>query len=246
MKPQIGMLPNGIDLGGSVENEHLCLKLTAALGLPSATTEIADFEGERVLVVERFDRLWTKDERLLRLPQEDCCQALSVPPSLKYDADGGPGMADILDLLRGSDDPGTDQRMFTKSQIVFWLLGAADGHAKNFSISLKSGGRFRMTPLYDVVSAQPSVDAGQLRENRFKLALAVGDNRHYVINTILPRHFAQIATREGIPVQLLTRYAESWRKRRNRQSKKCFNRSLRNFLPNLPIQSSPASEGACD
>ena len=94
-------------------------------------------------------------------------------------------MADILDLLRGSDDPGTDQRMFTKSQIVFWLLGATDGHAKNFSIFLKSGGRFRMTPLYDVVSAQPSVDADQLRENRFKLALAVGDNRHYVINTIL-------------------------------------------------------------
>ena len=199
MNPQIGMLPNGIDLNRSVENEHLCLKLTAALGLPSATTEIADFEGERVLVVERFDRLWTKDERLLRLPQEDCCQALSVPPSLKYDADGGPGMADILDLLRGSDDPGTDQRMFTKSQIVFWLLGATDGHAKNFSIFLKSGGRFRMTPLYDVMSVQLFVDAGQLRENRFKLTLAVGDNRHYVINTILPRHFAQIATREGIP-----------------------------------------------
>ena len=83
MKPQIGMLPNGIDLSRSVENEHLCLKLTAALGLASATTEIVEFYGERVLAVERFDRLWTRDERLLRLPQEDCCQALSVPPSLK-------------------------------------------------------------------------------------------------------------------------------------------------------------------
>lgn len=203
VKPRIGMLPNGTDLSRSVENEHLCLRLTAALGLPSAATEIADFDGERVLVVERFDRLWTEDGRLLRLPQEDCCQALSVPPSLKYDADGGPGMTDILDLLRGSDAPGSDRRMFVKAQIVFWLLGATDGHAKNFSIFLKSGGRFTMTPLYDVMSAQPAVDAGQLRENGFKLALAVGDNRHYVIGTILPRHFAQTAAREGMPAQLI-------------------------------------------
>ena len=201
MKPQIGMLPNGTDLSRSVENEHLCLGLAAALGLPGAATEIVDFDGERVLVVERFDRLWTEDGRLLRLPQEDCCQALSVPPSLKYDADGGPGMTDILDLLRGSDAPGTDRRMFVKAQIVFWLLGATDGHAKNFSIFLKPGGRFRMTPLYDVMSAQPAVDAGQLRENGFKLALAVGDSRRYAIGTILPRHFAQTAAREGIPAR---------------------------------------------
>ena len=199
VKPQIGMLPNGIDLSRSVENEHLCLGLAAALGLPSAATEIADFDGERVLVVERFDRLWTGDGRLLRLPQEDCCQALSVPPSLKYDADGGPGMTDILDLLRGSDDPEANRRLFVKAQIVFWLLGATDGHAKNFSIFLKPGGRFRMTPLYDIMSAQPSVDAGRLRENGFRLALAVGDNRHYAIDRILPRHFAQTAAREGVP-----------------------------------------------
>ena len=199
MKPQIGMLPSGIDLSRSVENEHLCLNLTAALGLASASTEIMDFDGERVLVVKRFDRLWTKNGRLLRLPQEDCCQALSVPASLKYDADGGPGMADILGLLQGSDEPAADQRMFIKAQIVFWLLGATDGHAKNFSIFLKPGGRFSMTPLYDVMSAQPAVDAGQLRHNRFKLALAVGDNRHYVIGRILPRHFAQTVAREGLP-----------------------------------------------
>ena len=203
MKPQIGVLSNGIDLSRSVENEYLCLKLTAGLGLPSATAEIAEFDGERVLVIDRFDRLWTRDDRLLRLPQEDCCQALSVPPSLKYDADGGPGMAEILDLLRGSDEPTADQRMFIKAQIVFWLLGATDGHAKNFSIFLMPGGRFRMTPLYDVISAQPAVDAGQLRENGFKLAFAVGSNRHYVMNTILPRHFTQTAVREGIPALMV-------------------------------------------
>ncbi len=198
-KPQIGKLENGIDLSQSVENEHLCLKLTAALGLPSAHTEIGEFEGRRVLVVERFDRLWTKDKRLLRLPQEDCCQALSVPPTLKYEPDGGPGMRQLLELLRASDEPEADQRTFFKAQIIFWLLGATDGHAKNFSIYLNPGGRFHLTPLYDVMSAQPNVDAGEIKWNRMKLAMAVGDNRHYVINTIAPRHFLQTAKKCGVP-----------------------------------------------
>lgn len=198
LKPQIGMRGD-IDLSQSVENEHLCMKLTTALGLPTARTDIGDFGGRAVLIVERFDRLWTADRRLLRLPQEDCCQALSVPPTAKYQAQGGPGIAAILDLLKGSDDPETDRRNFMKAQIVFWLMGATDGHAKNFSIFLSPGGRFHMTPLYDVMSAQPAVDAGQIRHNKMKLALAVGDNNHYVVDTILPRHFIQSGEAAGMP-----------------------------------------------
>jgi serine/threonine-protein kinase HipA len=154
-------------------------------------------------VVERFDRLHARDGRLLRLPQEDCCQALSVPPPRKYEPDGGPGMRQILDLLKASDEPEVDQRLFLKAQIVFWLLGATDGHAKNFSIALLPGGRFRLTPLYDVMSAQPNVDAGEIRHNRMKLAMAVGDNRHYVIDEIMPRHFLQTAVRAGVPASLV-------------------------------------------
>jgi serine/threonine-protein kinase HipA len=198
IKPQIGVLPSGIDLTHSVENEYLCLKLTEAFGLPSANVEIAAFKGNRVLVVKRFDRLWTKDKRLLRLPQEDCCQSLAVPPTRKYESDGGPGMAAILNLLKGSDDPEADGRFFLKAQILFWLLGATDGHAKNFSIALHPGGRFRLTPLYDVMSVQPALDASQLRRNKMKLALAVGDSRHYVVHEIMPRHFLQTAAKCGI------------------------------------------------
>jgi serine/threonine-protein kinase HipA len=197
-------LPNGIDLSFSVENEFLCLKLMAALGLPSAEVEIAEFSGKRVLVVERFDRRWTRDGRLLRLPQEDCCQALSVPPTLKYEADGGPGIAAIFNLLGGSDDPEADRKTFLRAAIVFWLLGATDGHAKNFSLHLAPGGRFRMAPLYDVISAQPSVDAGQIRRDHMKLAMAVGDNRHYVIDTIQPRHFIQTAARARIGASVVS------------------------------------------
>lgn len=198
LKPPIGRHPNGMDLSDSIENEYFCLKLAEALGLPAARVEIMQFDKSNVLVVERFDRRWTKDDRLLRLPQEDCCQALSVPPNLKYEPDGGPGIKRILELLSASDEPQTDQGLFFKAQIFFWLIGATDGHAKNFSIHLLPGGRFRLTPLYDVMSAQQYVDAGQIRHGQFKLAMAVGRNRHYVLDEILPRHFEQTAASAGV------------------------------------------------
>jgi serine/threonine-protein kinase HipA len=203
LKPEIGKLSNGIDLSQSIENEHLCMRLTAAFGLRTAQTSIQDFAGKRALSVERFDRLWTRDGRLLRLPQEDCCQALSVPPSRKYEADGGPGIPAILELLKASDEPQVDQRAFLKAQIVFWLMGATDGHAKNFSILLLPGGRFRLTPLYDVMSTQPAFDAAQIRRNKMKLAMAVGDSRHYVISSIMPRHFLQTGVRCGMPATIV-------------------------------------------
>jgi serine/threonine-protein kinase HipA len=202
-KPSIGKLPNGVDLTSSVENEYLCLKLLNALGLAAAKAEMHTFGDRRVLIVERFDRLWTEDRRLLRLPQEDSCQALSVPPNLKYESDGGPGITDILKLLRGSDEPLSDQRSFLKANLVFWLMGATDGHAKNFSIFLSPGGRFRMTPFYDVVSAQPSVDSKQILWRQFRLAMAFGTKPHYQIRQIAPRHFFQTADQAGIGQQVI-------------------------------------------
>jgi serine/threonine-protein kinase HipA len=99
--------------------------------------------------------------------------------------------------LAGSDVPDADQRHFLKSIIAFWLLGATDGHAKNFSIFLSPAGGFRMTPLYDVLSAQPNVDAGQIRHNQFKLAMALGHSRHYAIGSVATRHFVETAQQAG-------------------------------------------------
>lgn len=197
-KPSIGKLPNGIDLSNSVENEYFCLKMIEGLGLEAANPQILTFERESVLVVERFDRRWTADGRLLRLPQEDCCQALSVSPVQKYQSEGGPGIVQILQLLRGCDDPLTDQRAFLKANIVFWLLGATDGHAKNFSVFLRPGGRFQLTPLYDVISAQPSIDSKQLLWKNFRLAMSFGTKPHYAVRQVAPRHFLQTAIRADI------------------------------------------------
>lgn len=201
-KPQIGQRDIH-DLTHSVENEHMCLELLGALGLPVARTEIVDFAGIRTLVVKRFDRRWARDGRLLRVPQEDCCQALSVPPTRKYQTEGGPGITDILDFLKGSDDPTYDQLVFMKAQIAFWLLAAIDGHGKNFSVFIYPGGGFQLTPLYDVVSAQHLYGNKQILRKQMKLAMSVGTNKHYRVHEIQPRHFRQTAETAGLPDDLV-------------------------------------------
>lgn len=203
LKPQIGTLPNGIDLSNSVENEFYCLKLIGAFGLLTNEAEIATFGDSKVLVVTRFDRRWTNDGRLLRLPQEDSCQALSVAPTNKYENEGGPGIASIAKLLMGSDDPQADQLAFFKAQILFWLIGATDGHAKNFSIFLAPRSRYRLTPLYDILTAQPSLDTHQIRRNQFKLAMAIGNSRRYRIFDIHGRHFVETGRAAGLSIQLI-------------------------------------------
>lgn len=203
LKPRMGTLGNNIDLTHSVENEYLCMKLCEAFGLPVAEVAIEDFAGVQALSVTRFDRLWTRDGRLLRLPQEDFCQALGYQSSRKYESDGGPGILKAMDLLVSSDTPTEDRAQFLKAQIVFWLLGATDGHAKNFSVFLYPGARFRMTPLYDVLSVQPTIDARQLSERAYKLAMAVGKNRHYLVDQIVPRHYQQTAKQAGFESSLV-------------------------------------------
>jgi serine/threonine-protein kinase HipA len=197
-KPQIGQLANGIDLSNSVENEFYCLKLLEQFGLQTNACTMDIFGDRKVLIIERFDRRWTKDNRLIRLPQEDTCQALSIPPSLKYQNQGGPGIVGILKLLQASDTPDKDQQDFLKAQILFWLIGATDGHGKNVSIFLTPGGKFRMTPFYDVLTAQPSLAAGQIQPKQMKLAMSVGDNNHYRMKEIVGRHFFQSAITGGM------------------------------------------------
>jgi len=198
LKKQIGHLPNGIDLSNSIENEFYCLKLLENFGLEVNEAEIKTFGDTKALVIERFDRQWTKDGRLLRLPQEDCCQALSVPPALKYQDQGGPGIMNIVGLLKGADEPEKDIKAFFQSQILFWLIGATDGHAKNFSVFNGIGGGYRMTPLYDVMTAQPSADEEIISRKQFRLAMCVGDKNRYRFDEIVGRHLLQSADKADI------------------------------------------------
>lgn len=202
LKPQIGSLM-GVDFTRSVENEFLCLVVASAFGLEVASAQIADFGRSRVLVVERFDRRWTNDGLLLRVPHEDFAQALSVPTGRKYEIDGGPGMTELLDLLGGSVRPDRDRRAFLRAQIVFWLLAGIDGHAKNYSLRLLPGGRFRMAPLYDVVSVQPALAAATLPPAEAMMSLRVGKPGERVVDRIQPRHFVETGETAGVPARVV-------------------------------------------
>lgn len=179
-----------MDMKGSVENEFLCSRLMQHMGLPTARCEILEFGRQKVLSVERFDRRLQDEGWIARLPQEDFCQALGLPSSKKYEADGGPGMRDILRILDTSLTAAEDKRAFLKAQIVFWHLAATDGHAKNFSLFLERGGRHRLTPFYDVLSAWPVIGRGAraLDPKKVKLAMAVrSKSAHWKLAEIRPR-----------------------------------------------------------
>ncbi|MDQ6984138.1 MAG: type II toxin-antitoxin system HipA family toxin, partial [Ghiorsea sp.] len=202
-KLPLGLVGNmRADMSTSVENEWLCSKMMAAYDIPIASCEMAQFGDSKVLVVERFDRKLAGDGQYwLRLPQEDMCQALGRPPSLKYEADGGPSMVDILKLLRGSRLSKQDRVHFFKVQILFWMLAATDGHAKNFSLFHEKDGMYRMTPLYDVLSAWPIIGegSGRLSWHDTKLAMAFrAKNKHYKLKDISPRHFFDVADKVGL------------------------------------------------
>jgi serine/threonine-protein kinase HipA len=182
-----------LDLRSSLENEWLCTKILAQYGLPVAKSELLSFGAAKTLVVERFDRQLDATKRYwLRLPQEDFCQATATPPSSKYESDGGPGLTEIAAVLRGSERRDQDIATLLEAALLFLMLAAIDGHAKNFSIHLLPSSRYHLTPLYDVLSAWPIVGTGhdQLHPNKLKLAMALrGKSKHYHLRQIQRRHF---------------------------------------------------------
>lgn len=190
------------DMRTSVENEWLCSKILEAYGLDVANCDIQHFGNKKALIVERFDRqLHSSGHYWLRLPQEDFCQATGIPSSKKYEIDGGPGLVEISKVLMGSVSRDKDLETLLKAQLLFWLLAATDGHAKNFSIKILSGGRYQLTKLYDVLSTWPVIGDGphQLDWHKRKLAMALrGKNTHYRLRDIQRRHFNETAKRCGL------------------------------------------------
>lgn len=188
---------SGMDLSESCENEWLCLKIAEVFGMPVCNSEVHSFDGTKALVVERFDRRMG-DGWIMRLPQEDMCQALGYSPNIKYESDGGPGIGEIMRFLIQSREVKHDRELFFQSQVLYWLLAAIDGHAKNFSVFIEPEGRFRMTPLYDIMSAYPLIANKQLQSRKIKMAMALrGKNRHYHWHSIQPRHFISTAAQIG-------------------------------------------------
>ena len=121
---------------------------------------------------------------------------MGAPSHLKYESDGGPGLSDLAGILKGSIQAEQDLTTLLMTQLLFWMLAAPDGHAKNFSIRVLPQGRYQLTPLYDVMSIWPVEGNGPNQFSRFKakMAMAVlGKNKHYLFKDIQRRHFNNMA-----------------------------------------------------
>jgi serine/threonine-protein kinase HipA len=165
LKPAIAGL-DGHDL-----NEHLCLDAARRCGLPAVRSRIARFGDQSAIVVDRYDRFPSGDG-FGRIHQEDLCQALAVPPTRKYQNEGGPGPSGIADLFRRSMPTRVAEqavRGFADALIWNWLIGGTDAHAKNYSLLL-SQGEARLAPLYDIASALPYSE----HEKKLRLAMKIG------------------------------------------------------------------------
>jgi len=185
-----------LDMRESVENEYLCLALARTLGFAVPDASIIYAGKMKALAVQRFDRRWNHQQtQLLRLPQEDMCQAFGLPSALKYESDGGPGIADIMQFLMGSSNALEDRYSFMKFQVFQWLIGATDGHAKNFSVFIERGGSYRLTPFYDIISVFTSMGGNGLNIRDLKLAMSLkaSKGRKNEIDKIFPRHFLTTA-----------------------------------------------------
>ena len=202
LKPPIGLTQGrNLDLRLSVENEWLCNQIMKELGLPVAESSIQSFGAHRVLVVKRFDRSWHPQGWVVRLPQEDFCQAKGISSEMKYEQRGGPSMDACLKVLKGGENFQEDGKNFLCAQLLFWFMAAIDGHAKNFSLFVLPNGRYRLTPFYDVLSAWPLIgdSAFLLQYKKVKLAMAVhSKSAHYKLSEIQYRHWQSLAHRSGV------------------------------------------------
>lgn len=176
------------ELDGHAENEHLCLGLARALGMPSAASTVQHFEDEVAIVVERYDRIRI-GRRWHRIHQEDMCQALNILPSGKYQSEGGPSASQVIELLRTySSSARDDIRSFTDALIFNWLIAGTDAHAKNYSLLIAANAQVRLAPVYDIASAYAYP---RFQAQKLKLAMKIGPK--YKVHEIERRSWQSFA-----------------------------------------------------
>ena len=184
---------------GVVFNEHLCMKLAAAVGLPAAQVESRNIDGMDYLLVERYDRMRrrvTGGEQVLdRLHQEDFCQAQGFVSEMKYQKENGPSLKQCFSLLREvSSAPVVDLVRFLDAVIYNFLVGNNDAHGKNFSLLYQGVGpenlEIRLAPLYDIVS---TVYYPELSK---EMAMKIGGE--YLSERVTPKDFERLAEEAGL------------------------------------------------
>lgn len=209
---------------GLVFNEAVCMKLADKIGLPTAKVETRKAMEIDYLLVERYDRKLVllgpspfsgglfgspiTSYGTKRLHQEDFCQALAIPPNMKYQSEGGPSLKQCFALLRQvSSVPAIDLKNFLDSVIFNILIGNHDAHSKNFSLIydnepspltkklLATNLSIKLAPLYDLVSTvyYPELNS--------KMAMKLGGE--YISDKLFPKHFEQLAEEAGLSKKMV-------------------------------------------
>ncbi len=173
--------PNVGDFESFNKNEHFCLSLAKRIGLQTPDSSVQLIGDIPVIIVKRYDRT-KRGEDIIRVHQEDCCQALARTPDNKYEKDGGPSAKEIFSLIRDhSTNPRQDEIRFLDAMIFNWLIMGTDAHSKNYSVLLAAGPQVRLAPLYDLLSYYPYERAGE--QKKTKLAMKIGgEYKFYRIN----------------------------------------------------------------
>lgn len=182
--------------GHLVENECFCMQLARLAGLEAAAVRIGQAEGRSFLLVERYDRI--QDGSVQRLHQEDFCQALGIPPEMKYQQEGGPGLKQAFQLVRTvSSAPGADVLRLFRAVVFNYLIGNNDAHGKNFSFLYHRNGQIRLAPLYDLVSTQVYPELSP------EMAMSIGKERDP--RRLTGKHWAKFFDDTGLNPTLAAR-----------------------------------------
>jgi len=203
LKPNIGAFEH------YEQNEHFCLRLARRLGLQTARSWTERIGDVSVIVVERFDRA-AVGGRVMRIHQEDTCQALGRMPEIKYQNQGGPSAGEIFELIRDhSARLQEDVERFLDAMIYNWLIGGTDAHAKNYGFLLGGRGRIRLAPLYDLSSCLPYPH--DIPPKKAKLAMKIGGD--YLLWKIGKAHWEKAAAEwkldPGLVVDRIVRMAST-------------------------------------
>ncbi len=155
IKPGIGRFP-GVSAGDQALVEHVTMSAARALGLDAARTDYYEFDGTPAIIVERFDRYRDDAGALRRIHQEDMCQALGVDSTAKYETDGGPGLADVANVLWSTiaapSDAEADVARFAIMVAFNYLSESSDAHAKNYALMYDERADVYLAPMYDAAS----------------------------------------------------------------------------------------------
>ena len=178
----------------TVENEAFCMQLAERMGLTVPKVTILHMASPLYLI-ERYDRELDKQGEIVRLHQEDFCQALRIPPDMKYEKEGGPSLGQCFDLVRHhSIQPVADLRQMLKWVAFNYLIGNADAHAKNIALMLTAEGP-KLAPFYDLMC---TVAYPELTD---RLAMKIGGEDRP--KWIFQRHWERFAEEIGVGFRLV-------------------------------------------